>query len=382
MVFKKKILLVFGTRPEALKMYPIYKELNNHRNSFDTKICVTAQHREMLDSVLDRFKIRPDYDLDLMTAGQTLSELTSRILTNFNEVLIKFKPNLVLVHGDTTTTFSVSLSCFYNNVKVAHVEAGLRTNNLKSPWPEEFNRQVTSKVSSYHFAPTETSKTNLLNENITKNVFVTGNSIIDTLFEALSEIKANKKLGKEIINKFNNFNISFDEKIILITGHRRENFGDGFNNICKAILNLANQYPDIQFVYPVHYNPNVKDVVFDLLNDIPNIYLIEPLEYFEFIFILSKSFIILTDSGGVQEEAPSLNIPVLVLRNTTERPEALEYGKVKLVGTDYDLIVNEVTSLISDKKYYNSFTKNKNPYGDGTTSKQIVQYLLNLENGI
>lgn len=382
MVFKKKILLVFGTRPEALKMYPIYKELNNHRNTFDTKICVTAQHREMLDSVLDRFKIRPDYDLDLMTAGQTLSELTSRILTNFEEVLIKLKPDLVLVHGDTTTTFSVSLSCFYNNVKVGHVEAGLRTNNLKSPWPEEFNRQVSSKVSSYHFTPTETSKKNLLNENIIENVFVTGNSIIDTLFESLSEIKANKKLEKEIINKFNNVNISFDKKIILITGHRRENFGDGFNNICKAILNLANQYPDIQFVYPVHYNPNVKGVVFDLLKDVPNIYLIDPLEYFEFIFILSKSFIILTDSGGVQEEAPSLNIPVLVLRNTTERPEALEFGKVKLVGTDYDLIVNEVTRLISDQEYYNSFTKNKNPYGDGTTSKQIVKHLLNLENEI
>ncbi len=380
MGYKKKILVVFGTRPEALKMIPVIKELKNSKSNvyFITKICITGQHKEMLDQVLDLFKIKPDYDLNLMTHNQTLSSLTSKILISFQKVLKKFNPDLVLVHGDTNTTFSVSLSCFYNKISVGHVEAGLRTFNLNSPWPEEFNRQITSKLSNFHFAPTNLSRSNLLNENFSdKKIIVTGNTIIDTLFLTLKMLKKNK----EVLNYFNTeHNINFDKKIILITGHRRENFGEGFLNICDALIKLSKKYPKIDFVYPVHQNPNVKNVVLSKLSQNKNIRLIQPLDYIKFVFLMSKSSIILTDSGGIQEEAPSLNIPVLVMRDTTERPEAIQYNKVKMVGTNTRKIVNEITNLLNDKKYYDSFLKKANPYGDGKSSEKIVKYLIKNKN--
>ncbi len=375
---KKKILVVFGTRPEALKMIPVIKELKKSNIHFITKICITGQHKDMLDQVLDLFKIKPDFDLNLMTHNQTLSSLTSKILISFEKVLKKFNPHLVLVHGDTNTTFSVSLSCFYNRISVGHVEAGLRTFNLNSPWPEEFNRQITSKLSNFHFAPTNLSKSNLLNENFSdKKIIVTGNTIIDTLFLTLKMLKKNK----EVFNYFNKeHNINFDKKIILITGHRRENFGEGFLNICDALIKLSKKYPEIDFVYPVHQNPNVKNVVLGKLSQNKNIMLIQPLDYVKFVFLMSKSNIILTDSGGIQEEAPSLNIPVLVMRDTTERPEAIQYNKVKMVGTNSRKIVKEITNLLNDKKYYDSFLKKANPYGDGKSSKKIVKYLIQNKN--
>ena len=378
MGYKKKILVVFGTRPEALKMIPVIKELKKSNIHFITKICITGQHKDMLDQVLDLFKIKPDFDLNLMTHNQTLSSLTSKILISFEKVLKKFNPHLVLVHGDTNTTFSVSLSCFYNRVSVGHVEAGLRTFNLNSPWPEEFNRQITSKLSNFHFAPTNLSKSNLLNENFSdKKIIVTGNTIIDTLFLTLKMLKKNK----EVFNYFNKeHNINFDKKIILITGHRREKFGEGFLNICDALIKLSKKYPEIDFVYPVHQNPNVKNVVLGKLSQNKNIRLIQPLDYVKFVFLMSKSNIILTDSGGIQEEAPSLNIPVLVMRDTTERPEAIQYNKVKMVGTNSRKIVKEITNLLNDKKYYDSFLKKANPYGDGKSSKKIVKYLIQNKN--
>ncbi len=369
----KKILIVFGTRPEALKMIPLVKKLSLE-TSFKTKVCVTGQHRDMLDQVLKTFNVVPDFDLNLMTKNQTLSSLTNKILDGFQTLLNKFKPDLVFVHGDTTTTFATSLSCFYNRIRVAHVEAGLRTYNLMSPWPEEFNRQITSKISFLHFAPTAKSKANLVNENIAEeSIIVTGNTIIDTLFMGLDIIDKNK-LQNQIIKTFK---FNFSNKIILITAHRRENFGQGFLNICSSIKKLSKKYPDANFVYPVHLNPNVKNVVMEELKKIKNIFLIKPLEYLEFIFLMSKSYIILTDSGGVQEEAPSLNKPVLVMRNTTERPEAVAHGKVKLVGTNQIKIINEVSSLMDNESYYKSFLKKANPYGDGKASEKIVKYLKN-----
>ena len=371
----KKFLVVFGTRPEALKMIPLVKELKKE-SKFHTKVCVTAQHREMLDQVLSIFDLVADYDLNLMKTGQSLSKLNARILTEFENILNDYKPDLVFVHGDTTTSFAVSLACFYNKIEIAHIEAGLRTYDLKSPWPEEFNRQITSKISSIHFAPTESAKINLLNEKINPNkIIVTGNTIIDTLFLSLNKIRDNKSIEREIIKTFNsNYNINFKKKIILITAHRRENFGIGFENICKAILELSKMYTDIQFVIPVHLNPNVSFTINKFLYDKKNVFLIQPLEYLSFIYLMEKSILILSDSGGVQEEAPSLNKPVLVLRNNTERPEALDSGKVKLVGTNKKLIIDETSKLLNDKKYYNSFLVNSNPYGDGTACKKIVNF--------
>ncbi len=370
---KKKFLIVFGTRPEALKMVPLIKELNNESLEFQTKVCVTAQHRDMLDQVLNTFSIKADYDLDLMSKNQTLSKLTEKILKNFQKVLDNFNPDLVFVHGDTTTSFAISLACFYNRTKVAHVEAGLRTYDIMSPWPEEFNRQVTSKISSIHFAPTEQSKKNLIKENIPKeSIVVTGNTIIDNLFLALKLIKENKKIALSFENKYN-FNLK--NKTILITGHRRENFGEGFINICDALAHLSLKFKNVNFIYPVHLNPNVKNIVEDKLANIDNIFLIEPLGYLEFVFLMSKSYIILTDSGGIQEEAPSLNKPVLVMRNSTERPEALAYNKVKLVGTNKTKIIFEVSELINNESYYKSFLKEGNPYGDGKAAKKIVKFL-------
>ena len=376
MGYNKNLLIVFGTRPEALKMIPLIKKLRND-SFFEIKVCVTAQHRDMLDQVLETFNIVPDFDLNLMSKNQTLSNLTSKILTGINSVLESFKPDLVFVHGDTTTTFAISLACFYKKINVAHVEAGLRTHDLYSPWPEEFNRQITSKISKYHFSPTENSKKNLINENIpNKNIIVTGNTIIDTLYLGLDLIKQ-KKL--DILYK-ENFKFDLAKKTILITAHRRENFGLGISNICNAIHKLSKKFKTINFVYPVHLNPNIKEIVKKKLSNLHNVFLIEPLAYLEFIFLMNKSSIILTDSGGVQEEAPALNKPVLVMRDTTERPEAVEFGKVKLVGTNTNLIVNEVSKLLEDKLYYKSFLMNANPYGDGTASVQIINFLKEQKN--
>ena len=372
----KKFLVVFGTRPEALKMIPLVKELQKESKTV-TKVCVTAQHREMLDQVISIFDLIPDYDLNLMKSGQSLSQLNARILIEFENVLNDYKPDLVFVHGDTTTSFAVSLSCFYNKIEIAHVEAGLRTFDLTSPWPEEFNRQITSKISSIHYAPTENAKINLLNEKIDPSkIIVTGNTIIDTLFLSLNKIRDNKSIESEIIKTFSlNYKINLQKKIILITAHRRENFGKGFENICEAILELSKIYNDIQFVIPVHLNPNVSVTVKKFLDDKKNIFLTQPLEYLSFIYLMEKSILILTDSGGVQEEAPSLNKPVLVLRNNTERPEALDFGKVKLVGTNKKLIIDETCKVLNDEKYYNSFLASSNPYGDGTACKKIVNHL-------
>ena len=375
MGFKKKVLIVFGTRPEALKMVPLIKELKKFDADFETRVCVTAQHRDMLDQVLDTFSVTTDYDLDLMSKNQTLSTLTQKILLNIEGVIESFKPNLVFVHGDTTTTFAVSLACFYNKINVAHVEAGLRTYDLYSPWPEEFNRQATSKLSLLHFAPTVLSKNNLINEKIESDkVIVTGNTIIDALFMALEILRSTPNFEKQFLKK-HNFN--FENKIVLITGHRRENFGEGFINICNSIKILSEKFNNVNFVYPLHLNPNVKDVVQKKLHGIKNVHLIRPLEYLDFIFLMSNSYIILTDSGGIQEEAPSLNKPVLVMRNTTERPEALKFDKVKLVGTNSNKIIDEVSKLILDSNYYQKFLKNANPYGEGKAANKIVQYLIN-----
>ncbi|WP_375724544.1 UDP-N-acetylglucosamine 2-epimerase (non-hydrolyzing) [Arcobacter sp. KX21116] len=366
----KKILFIFGTRPEAIKMIPIYKQLKDN-NSFDVKICLTAQHREMLDSVMSFFSVKPDFDLDIMQQNQTLELLTSRLLLKVSEVLENVKPDLVCVHGDTTTSFISSLSAFYKQIDVAHIEAGLRTYNRYSPFPEEINRQLTSKIAKYHFAPTIIAKENLQKENINeKNIFIVGNSVIDTLFLTINNIKVNY-LEKEILN---NINYNFcNRKFILITGHRRENFGEGFLDICISIKNLAIKYKDIDFIYPVHLNPNVQKPVYDLLNNVDNIYLIEPLDYRDFVYIMSKCYLILTDSGGIQEEAPSLGKPVLVMRDNTERPEALDAGTVKLVGTKN--IEQEVIKLVENSCEYNKYKNLINPYGDGTTSEKITKIL-------
>ena len=373
MVYKKRFLVVFGTRPEALKMVSLIKELKKSNNFFETKICVTAQHRGMLDQVLNTFSILPDYDLDLMSKNQTLSQLTERILANIDGVLDDFEPDMVFVHGDTTTTFATSLACFYKKIKVAHVEAGLRTHNLMSPWPEEFNRQVTTKLCSIHFAPTITSKNNLINEKVPKeSIVVTGNTIIDTLFLGLEIVKEDQNIQSSFQK---NHNFDLEDKTVLITGHRRENFGEGLINICDSLRDLSGKFRDVNFIYPVHMNPNVENIVKARLSGIKNVFLIKPLEYLDFIFLMSKAYIILTDSGGIQEEAPSLNKPVLVMRETTERPEAIKYNKVKLVGTNKEKIISEISKLINDKIYYNSFLKNVNPYGDGRAAKRIVDYL-------
>ncbi len=379
----KKVLIVFGTRPEAIKMAPLVKELKDTKE-FITKVCVTAQHREMLDQVLKLFEIKADYDLNIMKNGQDLYDITSNVLLGMREVLEDFNPDIVLVHGDTTTTSATSLAAFYKKIKVGHVEAGLRTNNIYSPWPEEANRQITAILANYHFAPTETSKKNLILEGKDKNsIIVTGNTVIDALFLALNKIKSNKELEKNIIKSLvtNNYSLKDNQKIILVTGHRRENFGDGFLQICNALKDIALKNPNIDIVYPVHLNPNVQKPVFELLSNISNIYLINPLGYEEFIYLMDRSYFIITDSGGVQEEAPSLGKPVLVMRDTTERPEAVKANTVKLVGTNRAKIVNEAQKLIDNKEYYNLMSKAHNPYGDGKASKKIVEFLkLIMEN--
>jgi len=372
----KKILLVFGTRPEAIKMAPLVKVLKEDKD-LDAKVCVTAQHREMLDQVLDLFDITPEYDLNLMKPGQDLYDITANVLLGMKDVLSDFKPDVVLVHGDTTTTSATALSSFYQKIKVGHVEAGLRTGDIYSPWPEEANRQITGVLANYHFAPTETSKENLVKENKdSNNIIVTGNTVIDALFLALKKIESDKILESKIISEIaSQYPLKEGKKIILVTGHRRENFGQGFINICNSLKTLALNNPDIDIVYPVHLNPNVQKPVKEILADVDNIYLIDPLQYEQFIYMMNRSHFIITDSGGVQEEAPSLGKPVLVMRDTTERPEAVEAGTVKLVGTDPEVIITEAQKLLDDKEEYEKMSKAHNPYGDGKASKRIVEFL-------
>lgn len=375
-----KILLVFGTRPEAIKMAPLVKAFENE-SSIELKVCVTAQHREMLDQVLEIFDIEPDYDLNLMKPGQDLYDITANVLLGMKYVLAEFKPDIILVHGDTTTTSSASLAAFYQKIKVGHVEAGLRTGDLYSPWPEEANRQITGVLANYHFAPTDTSKNNLIRENKDKKaIIVTGNTVIDALFLALDKIETNEKLKSKILENINSqYKIDENKKLILVTGHRRENFGEGFINICEALKILATTNPSIDIVYPVHLNPNVQKPVRDILSDTPNVYLIEPLQYESFIYLMNKSYFIITDSGGVQEEAPSLGKPVLVMRDTTERPEAVESGTVKLVGTSKEAIIEEAQKLFDDKNEYNKMSKAHNPYGNGKASERIVEFIKNIK---
>ncbi len=368
----KKILFIFGTRPEAIKMAPVIKKLKE-ADVFNVKVCVTAQHREMLDEVLKIFEINPDYDLDIMKKNQDLYDITSNILLGLKNVLDDFKPNLVMVHGDTTTTFSASLAAFYKKIDIAHIEAGLRSGNIYSPYPEEANRKMTSILAKYHFAPTLKAKENLIKEGLNeKNIIVTGNTVIDSLFWVIKKIENDSKLKDKILKRLN---FSFDSKFILVTGHRRENFGQGFLNICEALKEIALKHKDINIVYPVHLNPNVREPVNKILNGIENIKLIEPLNYLEFVYLMSKSYLILTDSGGVQEEAPSLKKPVLVMRDTTERPEGIEAGCLRLVGTDKRKIVKEVEKLLDDENEYKKMSKCKNPYGDGKASERIVEFL-------
>ena len=368
-----KILTIFGTRPEAIKMAPLVHALKNNV-CFDSKVCVTAQHREMLDQVLELFEIIPDYDLNLMKTGQTLNEVTSRILTELKAVLLKFKPDLILVHGDTATTFAASLAAYYEQIPVGHVEAGLRTGNIYSPWPEEGNRKLTGALTKYHFAPTETSKDNLLKEGYSSDsIFVTGNTVIDALLMIKNKVESDVLINRNLSEQFSFLDAK--KKLILVTGHRRESFGDGFERICKALAVTAQRYPDAQILYPMHLNPNVREPVNRILNGISNIFLIEPQQYLPFIYLMNRSFIILTDSGGIQEEAPSLGKPVLVMRDTTERPEAVEAGTVKLVGTDVEVITSAINELMDDIEAYNAMSFSHNPYGDGLACKRILEAL-------
>lgn len=381
----KKILLVFGTRPEAIKMAPLVKEFQKYPEDFETVVCVTGQHREMLDQVLHIFDIRPDYDLNIMKQGQDLYDVTARVLTGMRDVLKEVSPDIVLVHGDTTTSTAAALAAFYQQIPVGHVEAGLRTYNIYSPWPEEMNRQITGRIATYHFAPTQLSKSNLLKENVSEDkITVTGNTVIDALYWVVNKIKSDKKLDAELeaILKDAGYDVnrlSDGRKLVLITGHRRENFGDGFINMCTAIKDLTQKYPDVDFVYPMHLNPNVRKPIHEVfgedLSNLGNMFFIEPLEYLSFVYLMEKSDIVLTDSGGIQEEAPGLGKPVLVMRDTTERPEALDAGTVKLVGTDYDKIVDSVSELLDDKKAYEKMSKAVNPYGDGKACGRIMEFL-------
>ncbi|MGL6422684.1 non-hydrolyzing UDP-N-acetylglucosamine 2-epimerase [Aeromonas caviae] len=371
---KKKVLTVFGTRPEAIKMAPLVHALAAD-DRFDAKVCVTAQHREMLDQVLSLFEITPDYDLDLMKAGQTLNDITASILIELKPVLQEFKPDVVLVHGDTATTFASSLAAYYEQIAVGHVEAGLRTGNIYSPWPEEANRKLTGVLSKYHFAPTETSKANLINENYSPdNIVVTGNTVIDALLMVKAKIEQDSALTTNLAAQFPFLDES--KKLILVTGHRRESFGGGFERICEALAITAKANPDVQILYPMHLNPKVREPVNRILGGIENIILIEPQEYLPFIYLMMRSYIILTDSGGIQEEAPSLGKPVLVIRDTTERPEAVAAGTVKLVGTDVKKIVSNLSELLSDKKIYEAMSFAHNPYGDGYASKNIINEIV------
>ena len=382
----RKVLLVFGTRPEAIKMAPLVMELQKQKERIETVVCVTGQHREMLDQVLEIFDIKPDYDLNIMKRGQDLYDVTARVLTGMREVLKEIKPDIVLVHGDTTTSTAAALAAFYQQIPVGHVEAGLRTHNIYSPWPEEMNRLLTGRLATYHFSPTPLSRNNLIKESINdRNIIVTGNTVIDALYWVVDKIKNNKELDNELesvlskagydVNRLDN-----GKKLVLITGHRRENFGDGFINMCTAIKDLTIKHPNVDFVYPMHLNPKVRKPIHEVfgedLSGLKNMFFIEPLEYLSFVYLMEKSSIVLTDSGGIQEEAPGLGKPVLVMRDTTERPEALNAGTVKLVGTDYNKIVNEVSSLIDDKAAYEKMSKAVNPYGDGLACGRIVNALL------
>ena len=382
----KKVMLVFGTRPEAIKMAPLVKEFQKQPKRVETVVCVTGQHREMLDQVLKIFDIKPDYDLNIMKQGQDLYDVTARVLTGMRDVLKEVKPDVVLVHGDTTTSTAAALAAFYQQIPVGHVEAGLRTHNIYSLWPEEMNRLLTGRLATYHFSPTPLSRNNLIKESVDdRNIIITGNTVIDALYWVVDKIKNNKELDNELedilskagydVNRLNN-----GKKLVLITGHRRENFGDGFINMCTAIKDLTVKYPDLDFVYPMHLNPNVRKPIHEVfgenLSGLKNMFFIEPLEYLSFVYLMEKSSIVLTDSGGIQEEAPGLGKPVLVMRDTTERPEALDAGTVKLVGTDYNKIVNEVSSLIDDKAAYEKMSKAVNPYGDGLACGRIVNALL------
>lgn len=379
----KTILLVFGTRPEAIKMAPLVKEFGKCPQDFRTIVCVTGQHREMLDQVLRLFEIVPDYDLNIMKQGQDLYDITSRVLTGMRDVLKESRPDIVLVHGDTTTSTAAALATFYQQIPVGHVEAGLRTHDIYNPWPEEINRQITGRIAAYHFAPTPLSRENLLKENIApEKISVTGNTVIDALYRVIDKIKENNDLSIRLKKSIRQAGYDADrlnggKKLVLITGHRRENFGDGFIHICQAIKTLTEKYPETDFVYPMHLNPNVRRPIVEVFGEKTgeNIFFIEPLEYLDFIFLMEKSFLILTDSGGIQEEAPGLGKPVLVMRETTERPEALAAGTVKLVGTDYSKIVGETSRLLDDPAYYCSMSRAANPYGDGRACQRIVEKL-------
>ncbi len=383
----KRIMLVFGTRPEAIKMCPLVKEFQKYPQDFETVVCVTGQHREMLDQVLEIFEVTPDYDLNIMKQGQDLYDVTSRVLLGMRDVFTECRPDIVLVHGDTTTSMAAAMASFYSQIPVGHVEAGLRTHNMSSPWPEEMNRQVTGRIADYNFSPTALSEQNLKDENAHGRIFVTGNTVIDALHMVVDKLKNDSKLAAEQENVLRTagYDISRlnsqlqQRKLVLITGHRRENFGDGFISMVTAMKDLSEMYQDVDFVYPMHLNPNVRKPIHQVFGEdltvYGNFFFIEPLQYLEFVYLMEKSYLLLTDSGGIQEEAPGLGKPVLVMRNTTERPEALSAGTVKLVGTDHDLIVNEVSRLIENKEYYDSMSKARNPYGDGLACQRIVNAL-------
>lgn len=379
----KTIMLVFGTRPEAIKMAPLVKEFQKHKDTFKTIVCVTGQHREMLDQVLHLFEIVPDYDLNIMKQGQDLYDVTARVLVGLRDVLKETQPDIVLVHGDTTTSTAAALAAFYQQIPVGHVEAGLRTHNIYSPWPEEMNRQITGRITTYHFSPTPLSKQNLLAEGIKEEqIIVTGNTVIDALYTVVDKIKNDRTLEATLngILRNSGYNVdrlTSDRRLVLITGHRRENFGEGFISMCNGIKTLTEKYPDTDFVYPMHLNPNVRKPIHEVFGEEQqeNMFFIEPLEYLPFVYLMEKSTLVLTDSGGIQEEAPGLGKPVLVMRDTTERPEALDAGTVKLVGTDRDKIISEVSRLLDDADYYEKMSKATNPYGDGKACQRIVKHL-------
>lgn len=379
----KKIMLVFGTRPEAIKMAPLVKEFQKYPLRYKTIVCVTGQHREMLDQVLHLFEIKPDYDLNIMKQGQDLYDVTARVLVGMRDILKEAQPDVVLVHGDTTTSTAAALAAFYQQIPVGHVEAGLRTHNIYSPWPEEMNRLMTGRIATYHFSPTPLSRQNLLDENVDDtHITVTGNTVIDALYWVVDKIKKDTALSTTLKTSLKEAGYDVErlndgKKLVLITGHRRENFGDGFIHMCTAIKDLTQKYPDVDFVYPMHLNPNVRKPIHEVfgedLSNLGNMFFIEPLEYLSFVYLMEKSTIVLTDSGGIQEEAPGLGKPVLVMRDTTERPEALDAGTVKLVGTDYEKITGEVSALLDDDNYYNQMSQAVNPYGDGLACQRIVE---------
>lgn len=379
----KKVMLVFGTRPEAIKMCPLVKEFQKHPDEFETIVCVTGQHREMLDQVLQVFDVKPDYDLNIMKQGQDLTDVTARVLTGLRDVFKECRPDVVLVHGDTTTSMAGALAAFYAQIPVGHVEAGLRTHNIYSPWPEEMNRQITGRIASYNFAPTPLSEKNLIEEKAQGNIYVTGNTVIDALHLVVDKLSNDPSLSAEQdrILKEAGYDITRlvdGKKLVLITGHRRENFGDGFIRMVTAMKDLSEKYPNVDFVYPMHLNPNVRKPIHEVFGEdltLPNFFFIEPLQYLEFVHLMNKATIVLTDSGGIQEEAPGLGKPVLVMRDTTERPEALESGTVHLVGTNYDKIVNEVSTLLDDSKAYEKMSKAVNPYGDGRACHRIADII-------